>query len=165
MGISRVRWMFMTSGRNLPRLESAEAVTREFELRRSCASGWAESDSSMSMSSSDRDELDEAEDLRRRFEGGSEVDAQSGTGFRRSNCRLRRFTYSGPVTISSASLTRNFRSRGFPAREIVNLSSSLSCQAGSSPSDCSSSDPGRAIKSLSLTSEGPASIKKSWDIC
>lgn len=152
----------MTSGRNLPRLESAEAVMREFELRRSCASGWADIDSSsMSISSSDRDELDEAEDLRRRFEGGSEVDAQSGTGFKRSNCRLNRFTYSGPVTISSASVTRNFRSRGFPAREIVNLSSSLSCQAGSSPSDCASSDPARAIKSLLLTSEGPASIKKS----
>lgn len=55
--------------------------------------------------------------------------AHSGTGYRRSNWRRNRFAYSLPLTRSSDSEIRSFRSRGFEARETTIRSSSLSTHA------------------------------------
>lgn len=115
------------------------------------------SSSSTSMSSEDIEELEPAEDLRRRFVGLEEC-AHSGTGFKTSNCRRNLLVYSLPLTTSSASLTRSFRRREFPASDIAKRSSSLSSQAGVSPFS-PSSKLGRCIRALSGTVEGPASRK------
>ena len=58
--------------------------------------------------------------------------AHSGTGYSRSNCCRKRLIYSLPVTRSSASVCRSFRSRGLDAKDTTMRSSSLSTHAGAS---------------------------------
>lgn len=80
-GMSRVRWISRTSGRSLGRLPVAGAVrVREPASCRSRARGRVErSSSSISMLSEDVEELEPADDLRRRFDGLDDC-AHSGTG-------------------------------------------------------------------------------------
>ena len=160
-GISRVRWMSRTSGRSLGRLPVVGADrVRELASWSNRARGRVErSSSSISMSSDDIEEFEPAEDLRRRFVGLEDC-AHSGTGFKTSNCRRNRLVYSLPLTTSSASLTRSFRRREFPARDIASRSSSLSSQAGASPFS-PSSELSRCINALSGITDGPESRKNS----
>ena len=130
---------------------------------RSLARGRAERSESMSMSLEDAEESEPADDLRRRF-AGLNVCAQSGTGFRSSNCRRNRTAYSLPLTTSSFSFTRSFRSRGFPASDTINRSSSLSSHAGASLPSLSSKFV-IGTSSLESTADGPASRKKSFAGC
>jgi hypothetical protein len=113
--------MSRTSGRSLRRLPvTGAARASELESCRSRARGRAErSSSSMSISFEDIEELESAEDLRRRFVGLDDC-AHSGTGFKTSNCRRNLLVYSLPLTISSVSSMRSFRNREFPARDIAN---------------------------------------------
>jgi hypothetical protein len=163
-GISLVRWMSITSERSLARLAVLAGVLvrdpASWSRRASGRVERSESSKSISSSSEDIEEPDTADDLRRRFVGRDEGCAHSGTGFKRSNCLRSRFVYSLPLTMSSLSLTRNFRDRAFPAREIANRSSSLSSQAGASPPS-SSSDPIRGINAFESIVGGPESRKKS----
>ena len=55
--------------------------------------------------------------------------AHRGGGCNRSNCSRSRLVYSAPLIMSSVPVVRNFRSREFPAREMVIRSSSLSTHA------------------------------------
>ena len=163
-GMSRVRWISITSGRSLDRLIAEDGIlARDPASWRSRARGKVErSESSRSIPSSSEeiDDPDAAEDLRLRFVGREEGCAHSGTGFSRSNCLRNRFVYSLPLTISSLSFTRSFRSRLFPASDTTNRSSSLSSQAGPSPPS-SDTDPARGIKAVEPIADGPESRKKS----
>lgn len=154
-GIERVCWISRTSGRSLGRLFVLGVdLVREAAFCRIRARGKVErSASSTSISFEERDECDPADDRRLRFAGREDGRAHSGTGFNLSNCLLKRFVYSPPLTISSVSLTLSFRNRASPAKDIANRSSSLSSQASfSSP---------EALEGIGSTVDGPASRKKS----
>lgn len=133
--MSRDRWISSTSGRSLGRLFVLIGIrARDPASCKSRASGRTErSISSPSISSEDIEESDPAEDLRRRLAERPDGFAHSGTGCSLSNCLCKRVVYSLPLTRSSSSLTRSFRSRELPASDTVNRSSSLSSQTGASP--------------------------------
>jgi hypothetical protein len=143
-GISRARCMSSTSGRSFGRLFvlTGVLVSDPASCNNRAKGSVDRSESSMSISFEDSEEFEAAEDLRRRFGGRVASCAHSGTEFRRSNCRRSRLVYSFPLTTSSPSFIRSFRRRGFPARDIVNRSSSLSSHAGAPPSFPSSSSEG-----------------------
>lgn len=88
--------------------------------------------SSSSISSSSELEP-EAVDFRRFFFCLDVCTAQSGAGYKRSNCSRSRRVYSLPLTTSSPSLDLSFRSRGFEASDTINRSSSESSHASGSP--------------------------------
>lgn len=76
--------MSRTSGRNLVRLPIGVALDREEASCSILASGSADrSSSSMSIPIEEMEEDEEAEDLRRRFAGLPDGNAQSGVGLRR----------------------------------------------------------------------------------
>jgi hypothetical protein len=156
--------MSRTSGRSFPHWPLADARVKEPAFCNSLASGKVDrSCLSTSISYDDTEDSEEAEDLLRRFAGLSEGSAHSGAGLSRSNCLRSRLVYSLPLIISSASLTLSFRNLGFPARDTIKRSSSLSSHTGASPScDCPSSDPCRCVKTSPLTPDGASSRKKSY---
>ena len=133
-GMSRVRWISITSGRSFLALLDLSPL-RALASRRNLSSGSADaSEPSRSISPDASEPLSlPADDRRRRLEGlSSGSRAQSGSGFRRRYCCRSLFMYSVPETTSSASLIRSFRSCVVLARDIANRSSSLSSHAGAS---------------------------------
>lgn len=134
-GIECVFWMLIFSARSFIFFPGAGAsLDRELASCKNRASGRVD----ISSSSADNEESELPEDLLRRFVGLEDCCAHSGTGCNTSNCLLNRLEYSFPLTISSDSFTRSFRSRVCPASETFNRSSSLSSHAGASPSSVSS---------------------------
>ena len=154
--------MSITSERSFGRLLDVGVVpVKEPASCSNRARGKVErSSSSTSISLEDIEKSEPAEDLRRRFVRLVDC-AHSGTGFNTSNCLRKRLEYSLPLTISSASVTRSFRNREFPAREIDNRSSSLSSQASAAPLS-PSAKLNCCSKCLSGTLDGPESRKKSF---
>lgn len=157
-GIALVCCISMTSGRSFVRL--APLCTVLVKDPASCnmrAKGSVDNPvSSTSISLEDIEESEPADDLRRRFAGLEECCAHSGSGFRRSYCLLNRLVYSLPLTKSSSSLMRSFRSRVSLASEISIRSSALSSHAGLSLSVAASG------KNIELsTADGPESTKNS----
>lgn len=135
-GMSFVRWMSMTSGRNF-RLFPRAGMDCRTRLSASCNSldkGATEGMSpSTSISSSEAPSSDPVLcDNLRFFRAGCAIAcrAHSGAGLSDSNCLRRRFEYSRPLTTSSASVFRSFRNRGTVASETSIRSSSLSSHAG-----------------------------------
>lgn len=160
-GISLVLWISRTSGRSFVRFDVVAVRVSELTSCSILARGSVErSGSSTSISLDETEEVELAESLLWRF-AGLEWSAHSGTGFRRSNCLRSRLEYSLPLTTSSASLIRSFRSRGLPARETASRSSSLSSQ-GSGSSPASSSFWATGVIAFPPIAEGPASRKKSF---
>lgn len=158
-GIDRVCCMSSTSGRSFaffPKLTGV--LLREPALCRILAKGNVERSSlSISMPLDETEVSDPADDLRRLFVGLGDACAHSGTGLRRSKCVRRRLVYSPPLTVSSPSFTRSFRSRELPASDTTNLSSSLSSHAGASPPFCAEA----SWSTTAFPLDGPESRKKS----